>query len=91
MKKNLEKKSKYLKNTAMDEDEFRAKFSTEAKARKYYEQRIWGGKRKGWYKCYIRILMAISVVLVASAFPREGLDFSTPKSQFPSLLLQGIP
>jgi len=46
MKKNLEKKSKYLKNTAMDEDEFRAKFSTEAKARKYYEQRIWGGNPK---------------------------------------------
>jgi len=65
-KKWQEKKSAYKKNTALSEDEFRKKFSTEAKARKYYEKRIWGGKpkcpfcgsdktapwnREGWHRC----------------------------------------
>ena len=62
------KKKTYKPNMAMSEDEIRAKFSTEAKARKYYEKIIWGGKpkcphcgsiktgkwcaRAGWHRCY---------------------------------------
>ncbi|MCL2282605.1 MAG: IS1595 family transposase [Fibromonadales bacterium] len=42
----MKKKSKYQKNTAMSEDEIRAKFNTEDKARKYYEKKIWGSKPK---------------------------------------------
>jgi len=41
--KKLNKKT-YKKNTAMSEDEFRAKFSTERKARLYWEKVIWGNK-----------------------------------------------
>jgi len=41
--KKLGKKT-YVKNTAMSEDEFRAKFSTERKARLYWEKIIWGNK-----------------------------------------------
>jgi len=41
--RKLNKKT-YKKNTAMSEDEFRAKFSTERKARLYWEKIIWGSK-----------------------------------------------
>jgi len=41
--RKLNKKT-YKKNTAMSEDEFRAKFSTERKARLYWEKVIWGNK-----------------------------------------------
>jgi len=59
-------KGTYKKNTAMSEDEFRKKFSTERKARLYLEKVIWGGKpkcpfcgsirtapwnRNGWHRC----------------------------------------
>jgi len=39
-------KGTYRKNTALSEDEFRKKFSTETKARKYFEKEIWNGKPK---------------------------------------------
>jgi len=61
------KKREYMPNTAMSEDDFRDMFSTEAKARAYFEKMIWGSKRvcphcgslksapwrarKGYYKC----------------------------------------
>jgi transposase-like protein len=39
-------KNTYKKNTALSEDEYRRKYSTETKARKYYEKAIWKGKPK---------------------------------------------
>jgi len=39
-------KNTYKKNTALSEDEFRKKFSTETKCRKYIEKVIWNGKPK---------------------------------------------
>jgi len=49
------KKKTYKPNTAMSEDEFRRKFSTEAKARAYYEKRRWGSKPKCPYCGSIQI------------------------------------
>jgi len=37
-------KNTYKKNTALSEDQFRAKFSTERKSRLYFEKVIWGSK-----------------------------------------------
>jgi transposase-like protein len=65
--KKLNKKT-YRKNTALNEDQFRAKFSTERKSRLYLEKKIWGKKprcpfcgstktapwnRAGWYRCNV--------------------------------------